>query len=150
MFLMLHSVNWLPILLKTLGNICITIVCWPGCDIIKFEVNLIILIKPFWYMTEKSRQKLKYLENKTSFSVKISIFSSFVKKFQLPKTVSDSVFYLFYKVFNQYIQIIFNFWSISNFFSSFMRWNLWFENICHFRTCQLFQAIFLTVFHHVS
>ena len=29
----------------------------------KFEINLIFLVKPFWYMTKKSRQKLKYLEN---------------------------------------------------------------------------------------
>ena len=32
-----------------------------------FEVNFIILIKPFLYMTKKSRQKLKYLENEKSY-----------------------------------------------------------------------------------
>ena len=72
-FLMLYSINWpnflvwLPLLLEILGNMCITIVCWPGCDVIRFETNLIFLIKPFFYKTKKSRQKLKYLENKNSF-----------------------------------------------------------------------------------
>ena len=30
----------------------------------KFKINLIFLIKSFFYMTKKSRRKLKYLENK--------------------------------------------------------------------------------------
>ena len=29
--------------------------CQPGCDVIKFQTNLIFLIKPFGYMTIKSR-----------------------------------------------------------------------------------------------
>ena len=84
MFLMLHSINWenfivwLLLLLEILGNTCIKIVCWPCCDFIKFEINLIFLIRPFWYMTKKSRQKLKYLENKRSFWGEIkSIFHHF-------------------------------------------------------------------------
>ena len=53
MFLMLHSINCpnfivcLPLLLDILDNMCITIVCQPGCGVIKFEINLIFLIKPF-------------------------------------------------------------------------------------------------------
>ena len=42
---------------------CITIVCFPGCDVIKFEINLIFLTKLFFYMTKKPRQKFKYLKN---------------------------------------------------------------------------------------
>ena len=45
---------------------CIAIVCKPGCDDNNFEVNLILIIKPFSYMTKKSRQKLEYLENEKS------------------------------------------------------------------------------------
>ena len=78
MFLMLHSINWpnlivwLPLLLEIFDNMCITIVCYPGCDFIKFEINL---IKPFCYMTKKSSQTHKYLENEKSFWVEIkSIF----------------------------------------------------------------------------
>ena len=60
MFLMLHSINWpnfiiwLPFLLEILGYMCIKIV-W---NFIKFEINLIFLIKLFRHMTKKSRQKL--------------------------------------------------------------------------------------------
>ena len=32
-----------------------------------FEINLIFLIKPLSYMTKKSRQKFKYLENEKMF-----------------------------------------------------------------------------------
>ena len=38
-------------------------VCYT-CDLIKFEINLIFLIKSFWYITKTSRQNLKNLENK--------------------------------------------------------------------------------------
>ena len=58
----------------------IAIVCFPGCDVMNFE------IKPFLYMTKKSIQKLKYLENEKSFYDKKS--NSYLKSFQLPKIVS--------------------------------------------------------------
>ena len=72
-FLVLYSFDRLnfifcfPVLLEILGNVCIAIVCFTGCDVINLEINLIFLIKPFFYMTEKLRQKFKYLENKKSF-----------------------------------------------------------------------------------
>ena len=81
---MLYSINWpnfmawLPLLFEILGNMCIAIVCYPGCDVMDFEINLIILIKPFFYMRKKSRQKLRYLENEKSFFGEIkSIFHHF-------------------------------------------------------------------------
>ena len=70
---MLYSINlpnfiaWLPLLLEVLGNMCIAIVCEPGCDVINFKLNPIFQIKPFLYITKKPRQKLKYLENEKSF-----------------------------------------------------------------------------------
>ena len=33
----------------------------------KFEISVIFLVKPFCYMTKKSRQKLKYLKNEKGF-----------------------------------------------------------------------------------
>ena len=54
MCLMLYSINWpnfvawLPSLLEILGNMCIAIVCYPGCDVMDFEINLIFLIEPFF------------------------------------------------------------------------------------------------------
>ena len=53
---------------------CITIVCYPGCDVIKLEINRIFLIKPFCFMKKKSRQKLKYPENEKSFWMKWKAF----------------------------------------------------------------------------
>ena len=56
----------LPLLFEILGNICIAAVCEPGQDVINFEINLTFLIKPFFYMTKKSKQIFKYLENEKS------------------------------------------------------------------------------------
>ena len=73
MFLKLYSINWrnfivwCPLLLEILGNMCIAMVCEPGCDVKNFKINMISLIKPFFYMTKKSRRKLKYLENEKIF-----------------------------------------------------------------------------------
>ena len=73
MFLVLYSINWphliawLSLVLEILGSMRIAIVCFPGCDVMNFEINHISLIKPFFYWTKKSKQKFKYLENKTSF-----------------------------------------------------------------------------------
>ena len=72
---------------------CIAIVCFSGCDVINLEINLIFLIKPFFYMTRKSRQKFEHLENKKSFQGEI-IFNfvifkglSFVKNCLVPECV---------------------------------------------------------------
>ena len=68
----------------------IEIVCYPGSDVINFEINLIFLIKALLYMTKMSRQKLKYLEKEKSFSGEIKKHFSFILKgYQLPKIVSD-------------------------------------------------------------
>ena len=57
---------------------CIAIVCFPGCDAINYETKLIFLITPFFYMTKKSRQKFKYLENENGFSGEVqNIFDQF-------------------------------------------------------------------------
>ena len=83
MVLMLYSINWpnlivwFPLLLEILAKMCNAIVCWPGCDVTNFEINLIFLIKPFLYMTRKSKQKRKHLENEKSFHEIKSIFHHF-------------------------------------------------------------------------
>ena len=41
-------------------------VCFSGFDVMNFEINLIFLIKPMFYMNKKLRQKIKYLENEKS------------------------------------------------------------------------------------
>ena len=73
MFLMLYSINWpnftvwLSLLLEILDNMCIALVSEPGYGVMNFEINLIFLIKLFFYMTNNSTLKPKYLENKKSF-----------------------------------------------------------------------------------
>ena len=47
----------------------ITIVYFPGCDVINFGNNLIFLIKPFFYMTKKLRQNLNIFSTKRAFNV---------------------------------------------------------------------------------
>ena len=82
----LNFIVWLSLLLETLSNMRITIVCWPGCNIIKFETNFIFLIKSFCCKTKKSRQKFKYLENEKSFWGEIkSTFHHFQRAFNCQK-----------------------------------------------------------------
>ena len=42
------------LLCKISGNMCIAIVCKPGCDVMNFEVNLVFLIKPFFLHGQKT------------------------------------------------------------------------------------------------
>ena len=63
MLLMLSSINWpnfigwLLLLLEILGNMCITIVCFTGCDVMDFEINFIFLIQPFFLHDQKPMTK---------------------------------------------------------------------------------------------
>ena len=56
---------------------CIAIVYFSGFNVINLEINLAFVIKPFLYMTKKSRQK--YIENDQTFSGKIK--SSYIHCF---------------------------------------------------------------------
>ena len=73
MFLLLYSINWpdfiawLPLFPEIYGNICIVIVSFPGCEVINFGIDLVFLIKPLFYMKEKSKKKSKYFENEKNF-----------------------------------------------------------------------------------
>ena len=77
-FLMLYSNNWwnfifwLSALLKILGDMCIAIVYLPRSDVINFEINFTLLMKPFFYMIKKSIQG----ERKSIFHHFWCVFSS--------------------------------------------------------------------------
>ena len=44
-----------------LGNTCVVIVCWPGCYVINFEINVIFLIKPLRLgLSHLREQKFKH------------------------------------------------------------------------------------------
>ena len=64
-FLILYSVNWtntivwLAFLLEILGSKCIVIICFAGCDVIDFEINLSFLSSRFLHDQEFQKfQKL--------------------------------------------------------------------------------------------
>ena len=73
MFLMLCSINgpdfiaWLPLRLEILGNMCTAIVCYPGCDVMDFEINLTFVIEPFFLHDQKVITKTLILENQKGF-----------------------------------------------------------------------------------
>ena len=59
-------------------NMCVVVICFPGCDVINLEINLIFLIKLFFFMNKISRQNFKDLDNEKSFQGEIkSIFNRF-------------------------------------------------------------------------
>ena len=74
------SLPGLPLLLEILVNMCIAIVCQQDRDVMDFENNLIFLIKPFSYMTKKSRRELNILRTKRAFKVKYKTFFIFFKE----------------------------------------------------------------------
>ena len=97
MFLLLFSINWpncivwLHLLLEILGNMCIAIVYFAGCDAISFEINLIFLIRPFFYKTKKFRQKFKYLENEKSFKGEMKKHFSLFCTLDVSQTMSYKI-----------------------------------------------------------
>ena len=54
-------------ILDIFRNICAIIICCTVCDTINFEINNSFLIKTFFYITKKSKQKCKYLMNEQNF-----------------------------------------------------------------------------------
>ena len=60
MLFMLYSINcprfiaWVPLLLEVFGNMCIAIVCYTGCDVMDFEINLSFQSSRFFYIAKKS------------------------------------------------------------------------------------------------
>ena len=76
MFLMLYSTNWpnfiawLPLLFEILDNMCIAVVCYPGCDAMDFEINFIFLIEPFYLPDQKVMTNLNISRTKRAFKVK--------------------------------------------------------------------------------
>ena len=70
-YYLINFTLWLSLFREILSNTCIVIVCLPGCEVTKFEINLIFLIKTFFYKTINSRQIFKYLEKEKSIQDEI-------------------------------------------------------------------------------
>ena len=56
LYLLAKNHYLIPLLLEILDNMCIVIICFPICDVIKSLINHSFLIN-------KSQQKYKYLKN---------------------------------------------------------------------------------------
>ena len=88
---MLHSINWpnfivlLSFLLEILCSMCITIVCSPDCDVIKFEINLSFSSRRFDTWPKTQDKKLIAWERKNLLRWNKKHFSLFLKDFQSPK-----------------------------------------------------------------
>ena len=101
-FLVLYSLTWpifffwLPLLLQIFGNIYIAIVCFTGCDVINFGVNLNFLTKPVFLHDRKLKTKISisWEQREILRWIKKHI-SSFLKCFQLPKIIGLTVENLF-------------------------------------------------------
>ena len=76
---------WLPLLLEKLGNGCIVIICYSGCDVRNSEINFTFLIKSFSFVTKNSRQTFNYLQNEKTFKVKQKAFFIIFKGISLTK-----------------------------------------------------------------
>ena len=76
--LVLSDSIWLALLLETLSNMCVVLICYPVCDAINFEIYNSFFINPFFNLIKKSRRKCKYLKKEKSFQHEIrSIFHHF-------------------------------------------------------------------------
>ena len=60
-------IAWFPLLCEILHNMCVAIVCEPVCDVIKFEINLIFLIKLFLCIQKSRDKNLNNLRTKKAF-----------------------------------------------------------------------------------
>ena len=53
-----NFIVYLPLVREMLANMCISIVCWLGCDFTNFEINLIFLIRPFFLRNQNVKTKI--------------------------------------------------------------------------------------------
>ena len=71
-FLKLYSINWPDLIVwlsffhEILGNICIVIACFQGCDVVNLEIDLIFLINLVSYIIKNARTKF-FLRNEKCF-----------------------------------------------------------------------------------
>ena len=81
----LHSIKWpkfiicLSFLVEILGSMCIVIICYSGCQVINFEVNLIFPVIHLFTRPKTQDKNLKILKTKRVFKMKH--FWSFWKGF---------------------------------------------------------------------
>ena len=87
MVLMLYTINWpnfitwLRLLLEILENMCIVIVCFPSCDFINFEINLLEINQAVFLLDQQVKTKvLNVMRMKRVLKVKQKAFLIIFKK----------------------------------------------------------------------
>ena len=90
MFFLLYSTNWPNFIawfsFLRFWTICVLQFCFPGRHVINLEINLIFLIRSFFYMTKTWCLKIRIKE---LLRRKTKHFSSPLMGFHLPKIVLD-------------------------------------------------------------
>ena len=75
---------WFPLLFQILGNMCIAIVCFRGCDVINFEINL--SNQGVFEHDQKGKTKIQiFWERRELLRWNKKKFSLFLKGFHLSK-----------------------------------------------------------------
>ena len=86
-FLKLYSITWrsfiarLLLVLEILDKMCIVIICFPVCEVMHFEINLSILIKPFFTSPKRQNKKRNTFRIKRTFNIKQKAFFIILKGF---------------------------------------------------------------------
>ena len=92
-----NFIVWLPLLLEILSNVCVAIVCFPGCRVINLKINLIFLINLFFWCPDNCpRGKLAPVRVTVWFRVSVKI--RVAKKFSPGVIVLEPVFLLDQKI----------------------------------------------------
>ena len=112
MFLILGSINWqnfivwLPLRLETLGNICIVIVSFPGCDVIKYTIHLNgfnKLNEPIiWIWTAVYTYQINWKNAANFCQCASEIFASYLWRRFLVKLTKLNCFIIIFKGFAKY------------------------------------------------
>ena len=77
-------IRWFSLVCETLGNMCIVTVCYPGCDVISFQVNL--SNQAFLSLDQKLKRKMLIAwKRKEVLRWNKNHFSLFLKSFHWSK-----------------------------------------------------------------
>ena len=84
--LLVLFIIWLPLLLEMLGIICISIACFPGYNVINFEIKLVKRSNQAVLYDKKAKTKITiHWEQKELLKWNKKHFSSFFRAFSCPK-----------------------------------------------------------------
>ena len=68
---------WLPLILEILVNMCILIVCWSGCDVINFEINLLLV--PIQQWKHQNNVENQFTFNNKNQWLRFGVWPNFIR-----------------------------------------------------------------------